>query len=150
VFTFAYDEKAAAAVFLFSGGNNDDADFERYLAAVDKLVAVAVARVDAAIVTVVDRDNPPPNAKWRARIGQQVKPVQTHAVGALVSESPIVRGVVTVLNWVAPKRYEEQTVVATFDEAVAWIEARRGPRRLVLQMLLRESRAEAARRAKVG
>ncbi len=147
MFTYAYDEGVGVAVFLFAGKDNTDDDFERYMASLDKLAASANGRTDAAVVTVVDRGNPPPNAKWRERIGQRSRTLRTHAVAVLVSDSPMIRGVMTVLNWIAPKRFEEQVVLATFEEAVVWIEARRGPRRSVLTVLLREARADATKRA---
>lgn len=66
----------------------------------------------------------------------------------LVSDSPVIRGVMTVITWLAPKRFEDHAALATWEEAIEWIEARRGPRRLVLNVLLREARVAAERRVK--
>lgn len=146
MFTYAYDERACAAVFFFTGQTNDDADFTRYLEAVDELDRLANGRPEAAVVTVVERGNPPPNAKWRQKIGERSNALKTRAVAVLVSESPVIRGVMTVLNWLAPKRFEASTTVSTWEEAITWIEARRGARREVLERLLGEAKHEAARR----
>ncbi len=146
MFTYAYDEKACAAVFLFTGDTNDDEDFERYIEAVDELDRLANGRPEAAVVTFVERGNPPPNAKWRQKIGERSRLLKTRAVAVLVSESPMIRGVMTVLNWIAPKRFEDQTTLATWEEAITWVEARRGSRRLVLNVLLREAQVDAERR----
>lgn len=145
MFTYAFDDKICIAIFLFTGPDNDDADFVRYLAAVDELDARAMGRPEAAVVTVVERGNPPPNAKWRKKIGERSRLLKSKPIAVLVSESPVIRGVMTVLNWIAPQRFEESVVTSTFDEAIDWIEARRGPRRSVLNLLLREAHATARR-----
>ncbi|GEM_PF-2670218 len=147
MFTYAYDEKACIAIFLFTGKDNDDEDFVRYLAAVDELDARANGRAEAAVLTVVERGNPPPNAAWRKKIGERSRLMKSRPIAALVSESPIICGVMTVLNWIAPQRFEESVVTSTFEEAVLWVEARRGARKSVLNLLLREAHADAAKRA---
>lgn len=149
MFVFAYDEEKACALFLFTGKSNDDADFLRYLASVEDLDRRATGRTDAAIITLVEEGNPPPNAKWRRAIGEQSVHTKTRPVGALVSSSPLIRGVVTVLDWFAPKRFEAHVAVATFDEAIAFIEKRRGPRRRTFLALRAEAQA-AARKAMAG
>jgi hypothetical protein len=148
MFTYAFDPQTGSVVCLFSGDRNDDADFMRYLAAIDHLDAAAAGRDDCVVVTVVDAGNPPPDAKWRQKIGERSKTLRTKAIAALVSSSPVIRGVMTVLNWLAPERFREQAVVSTFDEALAWIEARRPGRRALLRGLLGDARTEAAQRAR--
>lgn len=146
MFTYAYDEATGSALFLFSGLSNDDDDFVRYLAAMDDLDRRAAGRSDAAIITFVEPGNPPPSAKWRKLIGERSTSLKTRPVAALVSSSPLIRGVVTVLDWIAPKRFEAQVAVASYDEAVSWIESKRGPRKAAFGVLLREAQAEARRR----
>jgi len=143
VFAFAYEPVSGTAVFHFSGTSNDDADFERYLAAVDQLDTLAGGRADAAVVTVVEPGNPPPNAKWRQRIAERARGLRTQAIAVLVSDSPIIRGVMTVLNWLAPRRFREQTVTGSFEEAVEWVERRLPHRGVVLRQLLSEVRGSA-------
>lgn len=150
MFAYAYDEEKACALFLFTGKSNDDADFVRYLASIDDLDVRARGRSDAAIITLVEEGNPPPNAKWRRAIGEQSSRTKTRPVGALVSSSPLIRGVVTVLDWLAPKRFEQHVAVATFEEAIVWIEARRGPRRAVFVALRERARAAAREQSRPG
>ncbi|MBK7401100.1 MAG: hypothetical protein IPJ34_33815 [Myxococcales bacterium] len=49
----------------------------------------------------------------------------------------------TVLNWLAPQRFREQTVASTFEEAVEWVERRLPHRGVVLRQLLDEARAKS-------
>ena len=149
MFTYAFDPTSGSVVCLFSGPSNDDDDFRRYLDAVDHLDKTAAGREDCVVVTVVDAGNPPPNAGWRQRIGERSRTLRTRAIATLVSSSPLIRGVMTVLNWFAPHRFREQAVVSTFDEALAWIEPRRSGRTVLLRRLLAEARADAARRGRV-
>lgn len=145
VFRYAFEPVTGTAVFLFTGTHNDGSDFEQYLAAIDLLDAKAQGRADALVVTVVDPGNPPPDAKWRQRIAERSRTLRTSATSILVSASPLVRGVVTVLDWLAPKRFREQVTVATFEEALAWVTRRNLGREVVLQRLLDETRRDAAR-----
>lgn len=145
VFRYAFEPVTGTAVFLFAGRHNDAADFEQYLAAIDVLDEKAGGRADALVVTVVDPGNPPPDAMWRKRIAERSRTLRTSATSILVSTSPLVRGVVTVLDWLAPKRFREQVTVATFEEALAWVTRRNLGREVVLQRLLDEARRDAAR-----
>lgn len=147
MFTYAFDPASGSVVCLFSGDRNSDDDFVRYLVAVDYLDKTAAGREDCVVITVVDAGNPPPDAKWRQKIGERSKTLRTHAIAALVSSSPVIRGVMTVLNWLAPDRFREQVVVSTFDDAVRWIDARRPGRTVLLRRLLADARAEAQTRA---
>lgn len=146
MFTYAFDPPSGSVVCLFSGETNDDADFVRYLAAIDFLDETAAGRDDCVVITLVEAGNPPPNAKWRQKIGERSKTLRTKAIATLVSSSPVIRGVMTVLNWLAPDRFREQGVVSTFDEALAWIEERRPGRKALLRSLLADARTEATRR----
>ena len=143
LFTYAYDEQLGACLFLFSGKSNTDADFDRYLAAIDQLIERTRGRTDLAAMIVVDDGNPPPNAKYRQLMSQRVKGDDLKLVQVLVTSSPIIRGVMTVMTWVTKSRFEATTVCATFDEAITWVEARRGPRRTAFNLLLRRARRAA-------
>lgn len=146
MFTFAFDPVSGSVVCLFTGTDNDDADFIRYLDAIDYLDKTAAGRDDCVVITVVDAGNPPPNAAWRQKIGERSRTLRTKAIAVLVSSSPVIRGVATVLNWLAPERFREQTTTATFDDALAWVEARQRARGVVLRNLLVQARDDAVKR----
>lgn len=94
----------------------------------------------------VDRENPMPNAKWRERMAQASSSLRSRPLIAFASESPIVRGVVTAVNWLRPPAYDF-TVTGTFDDAVRWVEAKRDvPCKLFFSMMAElRSEANAAR-----
>lgn len=146
MFTYAFDPVSGSVVCLFSGADNDDDDFVRYLDAVDYLDKTAAGRDDCVVITVVDEGNPPPNAKWRQKIGERSRTLRTKAISVLVSTSPLIRGVVTVLNWLAPDRFREQTTTATFEEGLAWVETRQPGRTVILRRLLLQARDDAPKR----
>jgi hypothetical protein len=143
MFTSTFDLTHGAAVWLFSGSHNTDEDFERYVATVRSLAERLDGRTAPAAIQVVDPDNPPPNAKWRKRIAEETADLGDGALFALVSPSPMVRGVVTAVNWFRAPPYEVRTF-STFEEAVAWIEERLGRRIPAFPQLLAEARVAAA------
>jgi hypothetical protein len=60
----------------------------------------------------------------------------------LCAESPVIRGVVTAINWIRPPKYETKTV-ASLDAALAIVEGRRPAAVPVARRLLGELRAES-------
>jgi hypothetical protein len=123
--TIETDEAASAAVWLFTGRQNADADYERYVASLAELARTARRVGHGAGLLVAERDNPPPNATWRKRIADASRHYPPNCAFALVSESMLVRSVITAVNWLRPPTYDF-VALATVDEALAWIAARRG------------------------
>jgi hypothetical protein len=142
MFTSAFDPAHGAVLWLFSGGENTDEDFERYLESVRRLAQRVEGRDAPAAIQIVDGDNPPPSAKWRKRIAEETADMGEGALFALVSPSPLVRGVVTAINWFRQPSYEVRTF-SSFGDAVAWIEQRRGRRISAFETLLAEAREQA-------
>ena len=148
VFTYAFDAETACVLFLFSGKENVEDDWKRYLASIDDLEARARGRKDSCAITFIEEGNEPPPAKWRRLVGERSAKLSIHPVAVTVSTSRLLRGISTLFDWFAPNRFEEHVAMTTFEEAVAWIELRRGPRRSVFNLLMRQARAEADRRRK--
>ncbi len=123
--TITTDETTGAAVWLFTGTQNSDADFERYVASLRDLAAMARRLGHGAGLLVAARENPPPNANWRKKIADASNHYPPNCSFALVSESMVLRGVLTAINWLRPPTYDV-IAVATVDEALDWIAARRG------------------------
>lgn len=142
MFTSAFDLAHGAAVWLFTGSHNSDEDFERYLTTIRRMADRVEGRDAPAAIQVVDGGNPPPGAKWRKRIAEETENLGAGALFALVSPSPLVRGVVTAINWFRTPPYEVRTF-SQFADAVAWIEERRGRRIPAFQQLLAEAREDA-------
>lgn len=74
---------------------------------------------------------------WRKRIAEATKCVGEGMLFALVSESTLVRGVLTAMNWIRRPLYEFSTF-STFEEAVKWVEQMRGRPAPMLPVLLEE------------
>lgn len=124
MFTIEIDERASVAVWLFTGATNDDRDFEAYVASLAKLRTSALRAGVGTGLQWVERGNPPPNATWRRRIAEASASYPPNCVFALVSDSAMIRGIATAINWLRPATYDF-TSTATFDEAFQWMAARR-------------------------
>jgi hypothetical protein len=148
VFTLGYDRNFALGVFLFSGEKNTDDDFAAYCDSIEWIKATLREKPGALApcgIAVADPGNPPPNAHWRrgiAAVSATGFPRRTRY--AMVSRSPLVRGVVTAINWLRPPPYEVM-VCSTFAEAVRWMEELRGVRLPLFDALLAEARDRAER-----
>jgi hypothetical protein len=146
VLTTSYDLVRAAGLWLFSGPSNTDEDYERYLRSIRERDESMRGRETIAMV-VLDRDNPPPNARWRKRIAESTRTMVSRPVAAFVVPSMAQRAVITAVNWLRPPPYEF-TVHATFDEMVEHLRLRRPdvPTRIYRE-LLADARMEAARQS---
>lgn len=147
MFTSAYDLAHGAAVWLLSGDHNTDEDYESYLRSVHRLLDKVQGRDKPAAILVVDAGNPPPSATWRKRIAEETEGIGEGALYAIVSPSRVVRSTVTAINWFRPAPYEVKTF-AHFEDAVAWIEERRGQRVPAFRQLLAEARDKAEQRSR--
>ncbi len=143
VFTYAYDIQAMACVWLMSGTTNTDDDFARYVDTIARFDAMAAGWDSAVAVMVVDKDNPRPDAVWRKRMADASTDIKCKPVFALVSQSPIIRGVLTAINWLRPPPFET-AAFASLEEATQWAEQRTGRRLPILAQLLDRARQDAA------
>lgn len=137
------DTEEGLLVGLFSGPSNSDEDFTRY---VDSLLQGAKQSNSAKpqiAVLVVDRDNPPPNAYWRKRIAEATSHIGGNGgLFVLSAESPLIRGVLTAINWIRPPKYEVK-IVASPDEMLEVLATRSDVARTAAARMLAELRAEA-------
>ena len=137
------DPEQGLLIGLFSGADNDDDDYQRYVDSIleaDRRTRAGTAQI---AILMVDRGNPPPSAKWRKRIADTTAKLRTEgAVFVLCAESPLIRGVLTAINWIRPPPYAVR-IVASFDEVLAVVAERRASARAVAIRMLAELRAEA-------
>lgn len=142
----ANDEATGLCVGLFWGDHNTDDDFERYVTELLEAAELAKGADRAAFILVARPENPPPSAMWRKRIAEATKDVGQGMLFGLVTPSTLLRGVLTAMNWMRRPLYEFETF-STFDEAVDWVEQKRGRPAPMLPVLLKEveerSRADA-------
>jgi hypothetical protein len=143
------DPEAHVMLASMAGGQTS-AEHERVYAAIEKLDRGGRERAHPiAMVFVVSRDNPAPDADWRRRFAVQRKELGSPGVFlSIVTQSPIMRGVLTAMNWIVPQPPHMTSVThATFDECAAWIERVQGTPRLVLQRL-RDGQSSAGESAR--
>jgi hypothetical protein len=102
-----------------------------------------------AMVYLVARDNVAPDAHWRRRFAEQRKTFGSpHVYLSIVSQSPVIRGVLTAMNWIAPQpRNMTSATHATFEESAAWIEHHQGTSRVALRALLNDAQSSARKSA---
>lgn len=121
--TNSSDPVRAAALWLFSGPTNSDADFERYLVTIRDQDERVAGRESVALV-VVEPENPPPDARWRRRIANATMEMKSNPLVVFVMPSLPLRAVVTAVNWLRPPPFQ-LSVHATVREAFAFLGERR-------------------------
>lgn len=146
MFSLSYDSARHVLVGYAAPGARTDADYERTLAAVEKLDWDGkLVNKPIAFVLVVDANSQRPPPKWRRRLAEQRKVLTSPQVlMAIVSASTLTRGVMTAMNWVSPPPPHVQMVNhATIEEAVAWVERLQGTPRAAVQHMFDEARSKA-------
>jgi hypothetical protein len=147
MFSLNYDAVHHLLVGFAAPGTRTDADYERTLAAIQKLDRYGkLANKPVAFVLVVDADSQRPPANWRRRLAEQRRELTSPKVlMAIVSPSTLTRGVMTAMNWVSPPPAHVQMVNhATIGEAAAWVERQQGTPRTTVQRMFEEARAGTA------
>jgi hypothetical protein len=137
----AFDYAAHVLVASMSG-THVAADHERVYAAIGGLDRRG--KVDAravALLFVVAKGTESPDAHWRRRFAEQRKNFGSpHVFLAMVTDSALMRGVLTAMSWISPEpSHVTSATRATFEEAAAWIERRQGTPQFVLQSLLTQA-----------
>jgi hypothetical protein len=144
MYTSGYCAKSAMLVLLFSGKEASDDDYERMIEAWKRLYRDAEGRTPIGIV-VVEPGQPAPNASWRRRIAAVQKERQGPRRVGVVTSNPLIRAVITAVEWMTPPGPHQQTLAfATFEDAVRAFEAMEG-RRLDRLRALHHEAQQAAR-----
>lgn len=105
-------------VCWFHGPSNTDDDMQRYIDDLLRADRAFEGREPAVLMMHVERNNPPPNAAWRAKIANATATPKTRPLFILSAESALIRGVVTAINWIRKPIYSV-AVVATAEEGFA-------------------------------
>ena len=130
-------------VGLFSGSSNDADDYQRYIDSILDADQKTLATTAKIAILLVDRDNPPPDAQWRKRIADASAGVRTEgAIFVLCAQSPIIRGVLTAINWIRAPRYEVR-IVGTLEATLAIVRDRRASAPARAEQMIAELRREA-------
>ncbi|MBO6939595.1 MAG: hypothetical protein JJ863_31780 [Deltaproteobacteria bacterium] len=142
MFSSTLDSVRAIGVGLFSGLENTDQDYERYVSEIVECVKRFADAEAPVYLLVVEPDNASPGAAWRKKIAEASRGVPPQTLFLFVGGSRLTRGVVTAISWLAPRSYETK-VIATWEEARALVAERRQVSEGLLDQLLESARANA-------
>lgn len=135
---YRYDALHAFAVMVLSPPATEG-DIDEYVACIRTLDGVGANREGSALVMILEAGYPLPNAEARKRGVDARKDMKSKPVVAVVTTNPLLRAAIGAARWISPPPFE-QGVVATFDEAVAFIESKRGGTMRLLQRLYDDCR----------
>lgn len=144
MFHYRFDPLHALAVLVFATPASDE-DIDAYVTCVKTLDAVAASREGSALVLVLESGYPMPKAAERMRGVDARKNMKARPVVAVVTTNPLLRAALGAARWISPPPFE-QGVAATFDEAVEFIESKRGPTLRLLNRMYEETTSHLALR----
>jgi hypothetical protein len=142
MFGKAYDRDSGALVAIMAGPVNDEAEFARLLEAIRQLGADRGGQ-DAVCIVVVTPERPSLTAEQRQRGAQLLAGLGSCRLHlALVTRSPLARGVFTAISWVAPPPpHQHRNAYPSFEAAAAAMAKRVGRQLPALARLFGEARA---------
>jgi hypothetical protein len=143
-----------AHVMLASmAGGQTTAEHERVYAAIAELDRSGQgSNAPIGFVYLVARDNPAPDAYWRRRFAEQRKTFASPRVYlSIVTQSALMRGVLTAMNWIVPQpRHMTSETHSTFEECATWLERVQGTSPAVLRRLREAALPSAGEAEHVG
>jgi hypothetical protein len=141
MYAFAHDKALGAMVGMLVRPFDEEADNARVLESIAKQQADSLnLKGDGIFILVVDREYPNPSAKWRKKFAESRDNQRFGRIlFAVATPATHLHGVLTAINWVRPptQKFEAESFLS-FDEAMRWVEGKRGNRLPVLQRLYDE------------
>lgn len=141
MYAYAYDRTSGTMVGMLARPFNEDSDNHQLLESIMlQQAGVTNPAVGGVFILMVDPQNPHPNASWRRRFAETRDRVRFARYSfAVVTPSQPLRGVLTAVNWIRPlsSRFEAEAF-STFDDAVRWIEEKRGQKLVAVNHLSEE------------
>jgi hypothetical protein len=126
MFASASDDSTGTLLGIFSGALVLDAHYAQSLADMERMDKLAANRGSPlSYVCVVDSEVPRPPAVWRKRFSDANYGVRAQRFYfVMVTNSMLIRGVYTAVNWLTGKRDGQQYgVVSSVEEAQRWLTA---------------------------
>ena len=141
---YSFDREHCTLLVLSDGPSTTD-DYEQLCQWYLVLDQAAVEQNKESLsFMIVEGPAPRADASWRKRFAELRLILKAkRRLGVLVTESTILRGVMTVINWIQPKPdNEEQGTFASVDEGIRWVESKGGPSRQSIERLYQEARQQ--------
>lgn len=150
MYTSAFHKELGILVGYFSGTDDTDQDYQGN--ANDILLLDRECQDNpygTALIICTSAETPRPNANRRRIVADANNQTKAHrSLVAVVAPSVLVRGVVTLINWLSHVPNQETSTHSTFEEAVRWMEEKQGRKLPEFFQLLEEAKKkQQARRA---
>ena len=148
MYSYAFEKSVSMMVGILSPRPywNEDEDYAILLDSIARNQNSGRPGDPFKFVLVIDADLPMPNATWRRKFAKSRTKSFFPFLFVTVTPSHLLRGVMTMINWVTPPPGGSATnSVATFDEAVAWLEEKSGRKLPLARKLFEEAKLPLAR-----
>lgn len=120
------DGPGALLASRFIKGGDPARDFAEHLDVFEEVTRLRAGGSDRyAILIVFDPGFPVPDARTRQRAATVTSASHFDPCLAVVSNSPLMRGVLTAVGWLR-RHHVDQEVVSEVDQGLRWLETRRG------------------------
>jgi hypothetical protein len=142
MYSFAFDKPSGLMIGVLKAKPhfNEDEDYAILLDSIGRSESATRPGDPFKFILVIDPDVPMPNATWRRRFAKSRSKNLFPFLFVTVTSSQLLRGVLTMVNWVSPPHQNSSTAsMASFDEAVAWLEEKTGRKIPIVKKLLEEA-----------
>jgi len=149
MYSYAFDKSVALMVGVLRAKPyfNEDEDYAILLDSIDRNRHSGKPGEPFKFILVIDAEVPIPNATWRRHFAKSRTKSIFPFLFVTVTPSHLLRGVLTMINWVSPPGGGSATSAAeTFEEAVAWMEQKSGKKLPSAKKLFDEARNPLGRR----
>jgi hypothetical protein len=149
MYSYAFDKSVALMVGVLRTKPyfNEDEDYAILLDSIDRNRHSGKPGEPFKFILVIDAEVPIPNATWRRHFAKSRTKSIFPFIFVTVTPSHLLRGVLTMINWVSPPGGGSATSAAeTFEEAVSWMEQKTGKKLLTARKLFDDARNPMSRR----
>lgn len=125
MYSFAYDKSAGLLVGILKVKPyfQEDEDYAILLDSISRSESSSKPGEPFKFILVIEPDVPMPNATWRRKFAKSREKTLNPFLFVTVTPSQLLRGVLTMINWVSPPTTGSATIAtATFTEALTWLE----------------------------
>jgi hypothetical protein len=128
MYRFTEDRRSGVYLCELSWGGDADTDFRAHVTNLRAAAAARPADIERLAMCVMLRlGHPVPNALWRAEVAGLMNSGEMRASMAVVTNNPVVRGVLTALSWtVKGDAVRFKPFFGGVEDAHAWLAAERG------------------------
>lgn len=143
MYSYAFNNDSGLMVGLLRAKPyfNEDEDYAILLDSIERNRHCGKPGDPFKIILIIDADVPIPNATWRRHFAKSRTKSFFPFLFVTVTPSQLLRGVLTMINWVSPPAEISATSAAeTFEEAVAWMEQKTGKKLPNAKRLYEEAR----------